>query len=132
MEGVKSISLLLVAIALFAFWLEHENKLPDALVAVTMGGGTPIRTDGPTMGAYVVALLTFVFLLSLMNPKHALGLTAIVAVGALIANKQRAGSNDVINQLFGGGALSPSETPPTSGGTGGLSGPISPIPGGTH
>jgi hypothetical protein len=99
MSDSKLFAVFLIILASFGVYLHSQNKLipmMDVLVRpVDSGNKSKIN-----IGTFLVALVTYLFILSFLNTRDGMILTGVVVMGALIYNNKTMGSESLLNVLL--------------------------------
>lgn len=80
----------LIVLGIFGLWLEWQCKFGAFLQAIY---------DGPGFVQFVLALIVFLAILSVIGEPYSTWLAAIVILGMFMLDHQRNGNNDIWGQF---------------------------------
>ncbi len=100
MSDTKLFAVFLIILASFGVYLHSQGKLVPALEAVANPSTDKKGKSGITIGAFLVAFVTYIFILSFLNTRDGVILTVTVVLGGLIYNKQTMGNDSVLSVLL--------------------------------
>jgi uncharacterized membrane protein len=98
MSDTQLFAVFLIILASFGIYLHSQGKLLPILTEIT----TPSTTGKSTISltSWLVAFVTYIFILSFMDTKSGLILTGLIVTGALLVNQKTMGKDSLLNLLL--------------------------------
>lgn len=97
MDSTKTISLVIVIVSLFALWLDANQRLLPVLDAVSSAPASDYQ--GPSLTDFVIGVVVYLFILSLLSPRAGFLFTVILVLGGLLYNSETYGQTPSRNLL---------------------------------
>jgi hypothetical protein len=99
MSDTKLLAVFIIVLAGFGIYLHSQGKLVPTLQAMTEPS-TETKKNTAKFGAFAVAFVTYIFILSFLNTRDGMMLTALVVAGALIYNQKTMGSESLLSLIL--------------------------------
>jgi hypothetical protein len=99
MSDTKLFAVFLIILAGFGVYLHSQNKLIPMLDVIVQ----PINKSAKSsisIGAFIIALVTYLFILSFLNTRDGIILTGLVVTGGLIYNHKTMGNDSLLSILL--------------------------------
>jgi hypothetical protein len=99
MSDTKLLAVFIIVLAGFGIYLQSQGKLIPTLQAITSSSASN-KTDTSKFGAFIVAFISYIFVLSFLNTRDGVLLTGVVVAGALLYNQKKMGSDSLLNVIL--------------------------------
>jgi hypothetical protein len=99
MSDTKLFAVFLIILAGFGVYLHSQNKLIPVMNAIVQ----PTQDKSQktvSIGAFLVAFVTYLFILSFLNTRDGVILTVVVVTGGLLYNQKTMGTDSVLSVLL--------------------------------
>lgn len=98
MSDTQLFAVFLIILASFGIYLHSQEKLLPILQEVT----TPVDPGKKSISltSWLIAFVTYIFILSFLNTRDGIILTGVVVTGALLVNQKNMGKDSLLNLLI--------------------------------
>jgi hypothetical protein len=98
-SDTKLLAVFMIVLAAFGLFLHSKGKLVPTVNAVVSAPATKSKNT-VTIGAFIVAFITYVFVLSFLNTRDGMLLTLVVVTGGLVYNQKAMGNDSLLSVIL--------------------------------
>ena len=99
MNDTKLLAVFIIVLAGFGIYLHSQGKLVPTLQAITQPSAST-KANAAKFGAFAVALVVYIFILSFLNTRDGILLTGIVVAGGLLYNQKTMGNDSLLSLIL--------------------------------